>query len=96
MPFRGRGGGNFRGGGRGGGNRFNEGPPDSVVEIGSVMHPCQEDLVCRCTNEKVSYLENTDTSLCFAPIDVSLELCCPGTELWGCSPHLLMCFGILP
>ena len=56
MPFRGRGGGNFRGGGRGGrgGHRFDDGPPESVIEVGSVMHPCQEDLVCRCTNEKVN------------------------------------------
>lgn len=56
MSYRG-GRGNFRGRGRGrggyGGNRYNDEPPDYVVELGKVMHPCQEDLVCHCTNEKV-------------------------------------------
>ena len=54
MPFRGGRGGGFRGG-RGGMNRFSDGPPDSVVELGTSMHPCQEDLVCRCTNAKVLF-----------------------------------------
>ena len=61
MPFRGRGGGSFRGRGGGGsfrgrgggGRRFDDGPPESVIEVGTVMHPCQEDLVCRCTNYMV-------------------------------------------
>ena len=69
MSFRGRGGfrggrggfrggrGGFRGGSRGGGNfnrNYNE-PPDSVVELGALMHTCQDDLVCKCTNEKIPY-----------------------------------------
>jgi Gar1/Naf1 RNA binding region len=48
-----------RGGGRGGfgGARpaFDQGPPDTVVELGYVMHSCEGELVCRCTNEKVPY-----------------------------------------
>nr|CAB3248271.1 H/ACA ribonucleoprotein complex subunit 1-like [Phallusia mammillata] len=58
MSYRG-GRGNFRGRGRGrggfGGNRYNDEPPEYVVELGKVMHPCQEDLVCHCTNEKIPY-----------------------------------------
>ncbi|CAF0841878.1 unnamed protein product [Adineta steineri] len=54
--FRGRGGG---GGGRGGGGGFRgrepEGPPDSVVEIGSYAHPCESQLVCKATNEMIPY-----------------------------------------
>ncbi|PIK32846.1 putative H/ACA ribonucleoprotein complex subunit 1 isoform X1, partial [Apostichopus japonicus] len=46
-----------RGGGRGGGGgRFQSyGPPDYVVEVGSFMHPAEDDLVCHSTNEKVPY-----------------------------------------
>ncbi|KER18302.1 hypothetical protein T265_16149, partial [Opisthorchis viverrini] len=53
-PFRGRGG--FRGG-RGGGrfDNTNQGPPEEVVEAGTFLHPCQEDVVCRLTSEKVPY-----------------------------------------
>ncbi|XP_063444113.1 H/ACA ribonucleoprotein complex subunit 1-like [Mytilus trossulus] len=57
----GRGGG-FRGGrgggGRGGGGgRFQQdyGPPEYVVEIGTMEHTCEDDLVCLNTNEKVPY-----------------------------------------
>ncbi len=47
-----RGGGNFsrggRGGGRGGFGRPNwDAPPSSVIEVGSVMHPCEEYLVVK-------------------------------------------------
>lgn len=31
------------------------GPPDYVVELGFFMHPCEGEMVCRCTNEKVPY-----------------------------------------
>eukprot|EP00117_Sycon_ciliatum_P004441 scpid97158/ scgid8814/ H/ACA ribonucleoprotein complex subunit 1; Nucleolar protein family A member 1; snoRNP protein GAR1 len=71
MSFRGRGGGGgggrggFRGGrggfsrgrGRGGGsfNQYDQGPPEEVVELGTMMHPCEGELVCKCTNEKVPY-----------------------------------------
>ncbi|KAF0040076.1 hypothetical protein F2P81_008311 [Scophthalmus maximus] len=55
----GRGGGGFgRGGGRGGFNRQQDyGPPEYVVGVGEFMHPCEDDIVCRCTTEenKVPY-----------------------------------------
>lgn len=52
-----RGGRGGRGGfSRGGGNfRAPQGPPDQVVEMGSFMHPCEGDIVCRSINEKVPY-----------------------------------------
>ncbi|XP_071494168.1 H/ACA ribonucleoprotein complex subunit 1-like [Diadema antillarum] len=67
--FRGGGGGGYRGGGRGGfggrgrgrgggfggGGGYNQGPPEEVTEIGTYMHPCQEELVCHGTNEKIPY-----------------------------------------
>ncbi|KAM3866982.1 H/ACA ribonucleoprotein complex subunit 1 [Diretmus argenteus] len=57
--FGGRGGGGgFRGGGRGGFNRFQDyGPPDHVVALGEFVHPCEDDIVCKCTTEenKVPY-----------------------------------------
>ncbi|XP_038648079.1 H/ACA ribonucleoprotein complex subunit 1 isoform X1 [Scyliorhinus canicula] len=51
----GRGGGGFRG--RGGFNKFDQGPPDYVVELGHFMHPCEDEIVCKCTSEenKVPY-----------------------------------------
>ncbi|XP_059177920.1 H/ACA ribonucleoprotein complex subunit 1-like [Physella acuta] len=68
MSFRGRGGrgggGGFRGGrgggrGRGGGgfgNRWqDQGPPEEVMEIGYMTHTCEEDLVLKCTSDKVPY-----------------------------------------
>lgn len=55
---RGRGGG-FRGrggrGGRGGFHSYDQGPPETVIEIGECMHPCEGDLVCKNTNEKIPY-----------------------------------------
>ncbi|XP_038125010.1 H/ACA ribonucleoprotein complex subunit 1 isoform X1 [Cyprinodon tularosa] len=54
-----RGGGGFgRGGGRGGFNRQQDyGPPERVVALGEFMHPCEDDIVCKCTTEenKVPY-----------------------------------------
>ncbi|KAM9741097.1 H/ACA ribonucleoprotein complex subunit 1 [Menidia menidia] len=54
-----RGGGGFgRGGGRGGFNRQQDyGPPEYVVAVGEFMHPCEDDIVCKCTTEenKVPY-----------------------------------------
>ncbi|KFD72715.1 hypothetical protein M514_01841 [Trichuris suis] len=63
MSFRGRGGGMFgrsRGGGRGfrGGGRGgyqDTGPPEHVTELGVFTHPCLEQIVCKCTTEKVPY-----------------------------------------
>ena len=26
-----------------------------ILELGHVLHPCEDDLVCKCTNEKVPY-----------------------------------------
>ncbi|XP_053179316.1 H/ACA ribonucleoprotein complex subunit 1 [Scomber japonicus] len=54
----GRGGGFGRGGGRGGFNRQQDyGPPDHVVAVGEFMHPCEDDIVCKCTTDenKVPY-----------------------------------------
>ncbi|PWA76241.1 H/ACA ribonucleoprotein complex, subunit Gar1/Naf1 [Artemisia annua] len=63
--FRGRGtggrdsGGRFGGGrGRGrfgGGDRFNEGPPEQVVEVSAFVHACEGDAVTKLTNEKIPY-----------------------------------------
>ncbi|KXS20505.1 Gar1-domain-containing protein [Gonapodya prolifera JEL478] len=56
--FRGGGGGGFRGG-RGGGqgsfNRTPQGPPDEVLEMGTFMHPCENQMVCKSTNTKIPY-----------------------------------------
>jgi hypothetical protein len=59
MGFGGRGKGDKGGakgkgfGGRGKGfGGFAEGPPDSVVEIGMFVHPCEGELVVKSTNEK--------------------------------------------
>ncbi|QLL33138.1 hypothetical protein HG536_0E00480 [Torulaspora globosa] len=43
-----------RGGGRGGA-RMPQGPPDSVLEMGSFLHPCEGDIVCRSINTKIPY-----------------------------------------
>ncbi|KAJ8362189.1 hypothetical protein AAFF_G00390870 [Aldrovandia affinis] len=57
--FGGRGGGRggFQGGGRGGFNRQDYGPPEYVVALGEFMHPCEDDIVCRCVAQenKVPY-----------------------------------------
>ncbi|CAF0952421.1 unnamed protein product [Rotaria sp. Silwood1] len=53
--FRGRGGGGRGGGGGGRFNREPEGPPDSVVEIGSYSHACESQLVCKATNDMIPY-----------------------------------------
>lgn len=65
MSFRGgnrggsRGGsrGGFRGNSRGGfGSRGAPmGPPDSVLEMGAFLHPCEGDIVCRSINTKIPY-----------------------------------------
>ncbi|KAF5891963.1 Alcohol dehydrogenase class-3, partial [Clarias magur] len=54
----GRGGFGGRGGGRGGFNRQQDyGPPEYVVALGEFMHPCEDDIVCKCVTEenKVPY-----------------------------------------
>lgn len=53
---RGRGG--FRGGrgGFAGGRSFApQGPPDKVFEMGSFLHSCEGDIVCKSINEKIPY-----------------------------------------
>ncbi|XP_046852624.1 H/ACA ribonucleoprotein complex subunit 1-like [Xenia sp. Carnegie-2017] len=58
-----RGGGRSRGSrgrvggrGRGRGGRIQDfGPPEQVVELGEFFHSCEEDLVCKCSNEKVPF-----------------------------------------
>lgn len=40
-------------GGKGKGGGFTEGPPDSVVEIGTFFHSCEGDMVIKSTNDKV-------------------------------------------
>ncbi|KAJ3412173.1 H/ACA snoRNP pseudouridylase subunit [Chytridiales sp. JEL 0842] len=45
-----------RGGGRGGfSGGFNQGPPDTVLEMGTFMHPCEGELVCKSINTKIPY-----------------------------------------
>ncbi|KAK5864494.1 hypothetical protein PBY51_015731 [Eleginops maclovinus] len=65
----GRGGGGFGGGGRGGGfgrgggggrggfRQQDYGPPEYVVGLGEFVHPCEDEIVCKCTTEenKVPY-----------------------------------------
>ncbi|OWF50432.1 H/ACA ribonucleoprotein complex subunit 1 [Mizuhopecten yessoensis] len=67
--FRGGGGGFGGGGGRGGGFRGggarggrggrggyqDYGPPAEVMELCHFVHPCEDDLVCKCTNQKIPY-----------------------------------------
>ncbi|CCF58134.1 hypothetical protein KAFR_0D04870 [Kazachstania africana CBS 2517] len=46
-----------RGGSRGGfgGRPIQQGPPDTVLEMGAFIHPCEGDIVCRSINTKVPY-----------------------------------------
>ncbi|KAE9188834.1 hypothetical protein PF004_g22388 [Phytophthora fragariae] len=50
-----RGGGRGGFGGRGGGFREPEGPPAFVVELGSFMHACENEMVYKSSNDKVPY-----------------------------------------
>lgn len=52
---RGRGG--FRGGrgGRTGPSQFQQGPPDTVLEMGEFSKTCEGDIVCRSINPKIPY-----------------------------------------
>jgi H/ACA ribonucleoprotein complex subunit 1 len=53
----GRGGFGSRGGfgGQGGRSFAPQGPPDRVFEMGSFLHACEGDIVCRSINEKIPY-----------------------------------------
>ncbi|KAL1918746.1 uncharacterized protein VTP21DRAFT_2768 [Calcarisporiella thermophila] len=63
MSFRGGGrgggrGGSFRGGrggGRGGFSNAPQGPPAEVLEMGSFLHACEGEMVCRSINPKIPY-----------------------------------------
>jgi H/ACA ribonucleoprotein complex subunit 1 len=60
MGGRGGGGGGRggRGGGAGGGGasrNFDNGPPASVVELGTFMHECEGEMVVKSTNKDVPY-----------------------------------------
>merc|ERR1719329_500662 len=44
-----------KGKGKGKGKWEPEGPPDAIEEIGSVSHECEDELVCKCTNERVPH-----------------------------------------
>mmetsp|Transcript_7661 Transcript_7661/g.28049 ORF Transcript_7661/g.28049 Transcript_7661/m.28049 type:complete len:167 (+) Transcript_7661:121-621(+) len=64
-PVRGGRGGSGRGGprspgfaarGRGRGGQFrDEGPPATVVEVGTFMHACEGEIVCKLTSPKIPY-----------------------------------------
>merc|ERR1719235_3117404 len=32
-----------------------EGPPDEIEEIGDFMHVCENEVICKCTNERVPH-----------------------------------------
>merc|ERR1719359_208633 len=46
-----------KGKGKGGGGKFMEpeGPPDNIEEVGECMHDVEEELICKCTNERVPH-----------------------------------------
>ena len=52
-------------GGRGGGRGRDEGPPDSVIEIGKVLHECESELVCK--------LSSSDTKIPYFNAGIYLE-----------------------
>jgi H/ACA ribonucleoprotein complex subunit 1 len=52
---KGKGKGKGFGKGKGGFGGYNSGPPAEVVEVGEMMHACEDQMVCKCTNEKVPY-----------------------------------------
>ncbi|XP_035831169.1 putative H/ACA ribonucleoprotein complex subunit 1-like protein 1 [Helianthus annuus] len=66
------------GGGRFGGDRFNEGPPERVVEVSSFVHACEGDVVTKLTNALI-YLQNKTqigkVDEIFGPINESVFSC---------------------
>ncbi|KAI9494800.1 Gar1/Naf1 RNA binding region-domain-containing protein [Zychaea mexicana] len=44
-----------RGGGRGGFHGASQGPPDEVVAMGTFMHACEGEMVCKSINPKIPY-----------------------------------------
>ena len=73
FPTTGRGGGKGkgfgggRGKGKGGKGGYDEGPPESVMEIGTFVHPCEGEMVIKSTNEKVASSRSSAASqaICF-------------------------------
>ena len=57
MGFGGRGGKGGRGGGFGGRGKggYDEGPPDTVTEMGAFQHPCEGEMVVKSCHEKIPY-----------------------------------------
>ncbi|KAK0101496.1 H/ACA snoRNP pseudouridylase subunit [Cadophora gregata] len=70
----GRGGGGFGGrGGRGGFGQRDNGPPDTVQEIGAFQHACEGEMVCESTNTKIPYFN--------APIYLQNKLTATTTQI---------------
>eukprot|EP00441_Pelagodinium_beii_P043209 CAMPEP_0197650202 /NCGR_PEP_ID=MMETSP1338-20131121/30798_1 /TAXON_ID=43686 ORGANISM="Pelagodinium beii, Strain RCC1491" /NCGR_SAMPLE_ID=MMETSP1338 /ASSEMBLY_ACC=CAM_ASM_000754 /LENGTH=178 /DNA_ID=CAMNT_0043224555 /DNA_START=71 /DNA_END=607 /DNA_ORIENTATION=+ len=45
-----------KGKGKGGGKSYEpEGPPDEIEEVGEALHPCEDELVIKCTNERIPH-----------------------------------------
>ena len=44
-----------KGKGKGKGGFSNYGPPAEVIEVGEMLHACEDQMVCKCTNAKVPY-----------------------------------------
>ena len=56
MGFGGRGGKGGKGGGRGfGRGSYDEGPPETVQEMGTFQHPCEGEIVVKSSNTKIPY-----------------------------------------
>lgn len=36
-------------------SNFNAGPPADIMEVGEMLHACEDQMVCKCTSEKVPY-----------------------------------------
>merc|ERR1740130_865917 len=34
---------------------IDEGPPDQIEEVGDFMHDCENDMICKCTNERIPH-----------------------------------------
>lgn len=54
-PGFGKGKGKGKGFGGKGGFSANMGPPTQVLEVGEFLHAAEDQMVCKCTNEKVPY-----------------------------------------
>jgi hypothetical protein len=60
-------GGKGKGKGKGGGGKgfgYTEGPPDTVVEMGTYVHACEGDMVVKSTNDKVHTRTHISLQFC--------------------------------